>query len=74
MLQLCKTIDIIMEAISYVVKRAVRFVLDYLALVVGYFRETKRGLFYLPPIADPILLETATSLAEKIRSGKVGSQ
>ncbi|KAI1289831.1 Fatty-acid amide hydrolase 2 [Halotydeus destructor] len=55
-------------------KRFVRFILDYLASLVGYFVETKRGLFILPPIEDNILLESATSLVKKIKKGEYKSE
>lgn len=57
--------------VEWYLKRFVRYFLDYIAIAIGYFREPKRGLFYLPPITNQYLLEPAFSLAEKIREGKV---
>ncbi|XP_067010947.2 fatty-acid amide hydrolase 2 isoform X2 [Anabrus simplex] len=50
-----------------------RYILDYVIdLVFGYFYdETKRQ--HIPPVRDPLLMESAISLAEKIRNREVSA-
>ena len=53
-----------------VFQRLVRFLLDRLCLLLELlFYADDRA--YLPPITDPLLLQSATTLAAKIKSGKV---
>lgn len=52
------------------VLRVVRYLIDLLAWVLGYwFYPSKQP--YLPPINNSLLLESATKLAEKIKTAKV---
>ncbi|CAG2182585.1 unnamed protein product, partial [Oppiella nova] len=51
------------------IARILRIILDTIAALIGFRYPTKQR--YLPPIDCPILLESATSLAQQIRSAKV---
>ncbi|KAH9397711.1 Fatty-acid amide hydrolase 2 [Tyrophagus putrescentiae] len=56
-----------------VFQRLVRFLLDRLCLLLELlFYADDRA--YLPPITDPLLLQSATTLAAKIKSGKIKSE
>ena len=60
----------ILTTIVDVILRQIRYFVNLIAIVIGYvFYPSHRG--YLPPINDKLLLEPATKLAERIKSGKV---
>lgn len=59
-----------MSQFSAVLQRLVRYLLDCLCWLLGLLVSVERA--YLPPITDPLLLQSATSLAAKIKAGKVG--
>lgn len=49
--------------------RLTRCFLDSLMEITGLYHWTKRN--QIPPITNPLLLQTATELAEKTRTGQV---
>src|SRR5439155_8288486 len=56
------------------VKRVVRVIFDWTLVIVEFFLPDKKGSDYLPPITNPVLTESATSLAKKIKSRELKSQ
>ena len=52
--------------------RVIRVLLDSVANLMGLMWPTQQK--YLPPIDDRILLESASSLSQRIKSGKVLSR
>ena len=58
-----------MSQVSAVIKRVIRFILDTICWAIGLFYPDEIG--YLPPIKDPLLLESASCLARKIKTGQV---
>ncbi|RWS09815.1 fatty-acid amide hydrolase 2-like protein [Dinothrombium tinctorium] len=55
-------------------QKVLRFVLDSIAFIIELVIRSKSGRRYLPPIRDPILLQSAVSLSERIKRGKLRSE
>ena len=49
-------------------------ILDLLARITGFFIKTRKGKHYLPAIKNPLLLKSATELANDIKTRKVSSE
>ena len=58
-----------MSIVNYYFRRFIRIVLDFIAFIIG-LRFTKQTS-YLPPITNRLLLEPASQLTKKIKSGQV---
>lgn len=58
-----------MKTFNYYARKLLRIALDFVAHIIG-LRFT-REINYLPPITNPILLEPASELTRKIKSGEV---
>ncbi|RWS13754.1 fatty-acid amide hydrolase 2-like protein [Dinothrombium tinctorium] len=54
--------------------KLLRFVLDLIVSLIELFIPSKNGRRYLPPIKEPILLQSAVSLSESIKQGKLKSE
>lgn len=52
----------------------IRLVMECTAAVIGFFVKSRKGIDYLPPISDPILLQSATELADKIKNRVIKSE
>lgn len=61
-----------MSQFVVVIKRSIRFILDLICCILEWFYADQYG--YLPPITNPLLLESATSLSTKIKTGKIKSE
>ncbi len=65
----------VMRALLFTVLRTVRFLLDWGSdLVYALLYEWHKSQVRIPPISDVLLLDSASTLAAKIREGRVSSQ
>ncbi|RWS13752.1 fatty-acid amide hydrolase 2-like protein [Dinothrombium tinctorium] len=63
-----------MNSMQEYFQKLLRFILDSIAFAIEWLIPSKSGRRYLPPISDPILLQSAVSLSENIKQGKFKSE
>ncbi|RWS24825.1 fatty-acid amide hydrolase 2-like protein [Leptotrombidium deliense] len=63
-----------MSGFKHCFERTLRKALDFIAVIVALFLPSKKGIECLPPIRDPILLQSCVKLVDKIKAGQLKSE